>query len=449
MAAPLLTFYGDDFTGSSAVMEVLGFAGLPTMMFLAPPGPDVLARFPGLRAIGIAGVSRSRDPAWMEANLPPAFRALAAFGAPVSHYKVCSTFDSSPSIGSIGKAIDLGAPILGGAWHPLVVGAPAIRRYQAFGHLFAGAPDGVFRLDRHPVMSRHPVTPMDEADLRLHLGRQTARGIGLVDLAALKAGQGDAALAAERRSGAEVVALDVIDEETLAEAGRLVWNEGRGPVFAIGSQGVEYALVAHWRRIGLVEAEPQPPVLQAVERLFAVSGSCSPTTAAQIRQAEAQGWAVRALDASLAADPRAFARACEAAAQEALHLLPQGRDVIVATALGPDDPAIGKVAAAAAAAGLTAAAMNDAIGAGLGRIVETVRRRSGLRRVAIAGGDTSGHALTALGAEALSPVAPLAPGAPLCRLHAGDPAIDGLEVTLKGGQMGQPDFFLRARSGTD
>src|SRR4051794_26966440 len=279
MTGPLLSFYGDDFTGSSAVLEVLTFAGVPSVMFLEPPGPDALARYPDLRAVGIAGVSRSQDPAWMDAHLPDAFRALAAIGAPVAHYKVCSTFDSSPTCGSIGKAIELGAPLLGGDWHPLVVGAPAIRRYQAFGNLFAGTPDGVWRLDRHPVMSRHPVTPMDEADLRLHLAKQTSMPIGLVDLAEIKAGRADAALAARRAEGAEIVALDVIDEHTLLEAGRLVWNEGRGRVFAVGSQGVEYALVAHWRAIGLLPREIAEPALRPVERLFAVSGSCSPVTA--------------------------------------------------------------------------------------------------------------------------------------------------------------------------
>src|SRR4051794_36404109 len=97
MTGPLLSFYGDDFTGSSAVLEVLTFAGVPSMMFLEPPGPGALARYPGLRAVGIAGVSRSQDPAWMDAHLAGAFRALAAIGAPVAHYKVCSTFDSSPT----------------------------------------------------------------------------------------------------------------------------------------------------------------------------------------------------------------------------------------------------------------------------------------------------------------------------------------------------------------
>ena len=92
----LLTFYGDDFTGSSAVMEVLTFAGLPTVMFLAPPYREQLQRFAGYRAVGIASTARARSPAWMDANLPPAFAALDQLGAPVTHYKVCSTLDSSP-----------------------------------------------------------------------------------------------------------------------------------------------------------------------------------------------------------------------------------------------------------------------------------------------------------------------------------------------------------------
>ncbi|WP_407050979.1 four-carbon acid sugar kinase family protein [Methyloraptor flagellatus] len=449
MAAPLLSFYGDDFTGSSAVMEVLTFAGVPTAMFLAPPSPETLSRFEGLRAIGIAGVARSRDPDWMAANLPAAFAALARFGAPVAHYKVCSTFDSSPACGSIGKAIDLGAPILGGAWHPLVVGAPAIRRYQAFGHLFAGTDDGVFRLDRHPVMSRHPVTPMDEADLRLHLGRQTDRPIGLVDLAAIKAGAADAALIRARAAGAEIVAIDTIDEETVAEAGRLIWNGGRGPVFAIGSQGVEYALVAHWRRIGLLPETVAVPRARRVERLVGVSGSCSPITAQQLAVAEAQGFVLVDLDAAAAVDERSWSAALAAAETAALQYLGEGRDVIVATARGPDDPAVARLRAAVSVAGVPAGVVNDRIGDGLGRLVGAVRRRTGIARAAIAGGDTSGYAMTALGVEALAAIAPLAPGAPLCRVHARDAAIDGFEVVLKGGQMGAPDFFNTVKTGPE
>ena len=170
----LLTAYGDDFTGSSAVMEVMAFAGLDAALFLDLPTPEQWARFPGLRAVVIAGTARSRSPAWMEAQLPRIFAGLAAMGAPLVHYKVCSTLDSAPHVGSIGKAIDIALKSFAASWVPVLIAAPAIRRYQCFGQLFASAPGGVFRLDRHPVMARHPVTPMDETDVARHLSRQTA-----------------------------------------------------------------------------------------------------------------------------------------------------------------------------------------------------------------------------------------------------------------------------------
>ena len=254
-AGILIAFYGDDFTGSSAVMEVMTFAGLPAVMFVETPTPEQLERFRSYRAIGIAGVARAQPPSWMDAHLPAAFRALAELGAPVTHYKICSTLDSSPTVGSIGRAIDIGAPIFGetpGAanWQPFVVAAPAIGRYQAFGNLFAASGDCVYRLDRHPVMQRHPVTPMDEADVRLHVGKQTSRAIGLIDFAAMKRGAGLKRFDAEVEQGRSLLALDIVDDETLQWVGELMWRQRDRSLFAIGSQGVEYALVAHWRAEG-------------------------------------------------------------------------------------------------------------------------------------------------------------------------------------------------------
>lgn len=171
---PLVAWYGDDFTGSSAVLEALTFAGLPSVLFLDIPTREQLELFPGSRGIGIASTARAHGPAWMDENLPPAFDWLRRLNAPVTHYKVCSTFDSAPHVGSIGRAIDIAAPRFGGDWIPLLIAVPEMRRYQCFGHFFAGSPQGVFRLDRHPVMARHPVTPMNESDVRLHLGAANA-----------------------------------------------------------------------------------------------------------------------------------------------------------------------------------------------------------------------------------------------------------------------------------
>ena len=444
----LLAFYGDDLTGSSAAMEVTAFAGLPTVLFLDTPTPERLARIGGHRVVGVAGVARSKSPAWMEANLPPVFRALAGLGAPVAQYKVCSTFDSAPHVGSIGKALDLAVPILGGAWHPMVVAALDMGRHQAFGNLFAAIGGVGYRLDRHPVMARHPVTPMDEADLRLHLAKQTERRIGLVDLAAMKRGEADAALARELAAGAEVVALDVVDGETLAEAGRLVWEHRGGRLFAIGSQGLQQALVAHWRAAGLLEAPTTAFRAGPAERIACVSGSVSPITAGQIAQAERAGFAAIPLDATRAVDTAAWERELGRASEQALAALAEGRDPLVFTARGPDDPAVAALRSAVAASGANPEAVNDRIGAGLGAVLGRVVREGRLTRAVIAGGDTSSHAGLTLGVHALAATAPLAPGAPLCRAHADDPALDGLELALKGGQVGKPDFFAAAKAGT-
>ncbi len=443
----LLTYYGDDYTGSSAVMEVMTFAGLPTVMFLDVPTPAQLAAFRGYRAVGVAGISRSQSPAWMEEHLPTIFRELGKLGAPIAHYKVCSTFDSAPHVGSIGKAVELAEPILGGTWHPLVVGAPALSRFQAFGNLFAAIAGEGYRLDRHPVMARHPVTPMDEADVLRHLARQTSKTSGLVDFVAMKQGRADERLAFVRGNGAEIVALDVLDEETLAEAGRLVWEHRGDRLLAVGSQGIEYALVAHWRQRGLIPPDVPAFRAPAVERIFAVSGSCSPITAGQIAYAEANGFTALPLDATRAVDAAEWQREIGRATEQALRLLGEGRDPLVYTARGPDDPAVSDLNQAIAASGVPSSTVNDRIGNGLGRLLDATLRESRLTRAVIAGGDTSGHASLALGIFALTALAPIAPGSPLCRAHSDDPAHEGLEVTLKGGQVGTPDFFCAVKRG--
>lgn len=443
---PLIAFYGDDFTGSSAVMEVTAFAGLPTVLFLKPPSPARLAAFRHYRVIGVAGTARSQSPAWMEAHLPAVFDALAELGTPIVHYKVCSTFDSSPEIGSIGRAADIAARRFPG-WTPLIVADPGMQRFQAFGHLFARLGAEVHRLDRHPTMSLHPVTPMDEADLGRHLARQTGRRIGLVDLAAMKRGAAEARLAQELAAGAAIVSLDVIDRETLVAAGRLVWEQGARPAFALGSQGFEAALVAWWREAGLLPAEPPRRRFGAVDRLACVSGSVCPVTADQIAHAQAHGFAAIRLDAARLVDAAALASEIERVAAAMLHHLGEGRDAIAFSAAGADDPAVAALRTAAATAGVSIETVNERIGTALGRILERTVLTARLSRAVVSGGDTSGRAVSVLGIDALTAIAPLAPGAPLCRALSERPEFDGLELALKGGQVGGPDFFVAAKTG--
>ena len=412
---PLLTFYGDDFTGSSAVMEVTAFAGLPTVLFLSPPTPEQLAQFADRRVIGIAGIARSQSPAWMDRHLPPVFELLRSLAAPIAHYKVCSTFDSAPHVGSIGRAIDIGTPILGGAWKPVVVGDPGMGRYQAFGYLFAVVNGVGYPVDEHPVMACHPVTPMDDANLGRHLAKQTTKKIGLIDFVAMKNGEADIRLASALSAGTEIVFLDVLDRETFAEAGRLIWENRGERLFGIGSQGFEAALVSYWRSAGLIPTEPEVVRAPPASRIACVSGSVSPITAAQIAFATDHGFASIRIDATQAIDRATWKRECGRAVERALAALGQGRDPLVYTAAGPDDPAVQALRTAVAAAGVSAEMVNDRIGTGLGWILNDVLRESRLTRAVISGGDSSSHAASVLGIYALTPVAPIAPGSPLCQ----------------------------------
>jgi 3-oxoisoapionate kinase len=446
--APLIAFYGDDFTGASASMEVTAFAGLETVLFVAPPTKERLDAFKSARVIGIAGVARAQSPQWMDENLPGIYDLLASTGAQIVHYKVCSTFDSAPHIGSIGRAIDIGSRRFEG-WTPMIVADPGMGRYQAGGNLFAGAPGALHRLDRHPVMSRHPVTPMDEADLALHLARQTSRKIGLVDFVAMKRSEADAQLSRALAAGAQIISIDVLDSQTLIEAGRLVWQatDRYKPLYGAGSQGFEAALVAYWLDAGLVS--PTKSVFRAkpVERIACVSGSVSPVTAAQIAHAREHSFATIPLDTARAIDSPAWKREAMRAAEVALAELGAGRDVLIYSAEGPDDPAVLSLKNALESSGESPEAVNERIGTSLGTILDQILTESNLTRAVISGGDTSGRASSMLGIDALTAIAPLAPGSPLCRAHSLRPDRDGLEIALKGGQVGTPEFFVAAKRG--
>lgn len=443
---PLVAFYGDDFTGSSASMEALAFAGLETVLFLSAPSPERLAAFGHYRGIGIAGVARSRSPCWMDDNLQRPFALLKCLGTPVVHYKVCSTFDSAPHIGSIGRAIEIGAAQFEG-WIPLVVGEPSMGRFQSFGHLFALMQGQGYRLDRHPVMAQHPVTPMDEADLGRHLGRQTDLPVGLVDFVAMKRGQGDAALAHAVAEGKRIVSIDVLDDETLVEAGRLVWERGAEQCFAVGSQGLEIALVAYWRSVGLLPSAPASARGAPVDRIVAVSGSVSPVTKRQIEHAGHAGFALIRIAPERAVDAQAWESEIARATAAALSALSTGMSPLVFTATGPGDPAVARLREAIQVSGFAMEATNDRIGAGLGQLLDGVLSASRLPRALISGGDTSSHATAMLGIDALTALAPMAPGSPLCRAHAETAVRDGLELVLKGGQVGGDDFFSVVREG--
>lgn len=443
---PLVSWYGDDFTGAAAQMEAMSLAGLPAVLFFDVPTSQQRAKFAGYRGIGFAGIARSKSPTWMAENLPRALRSLAEVGAPISQYKVCSTLDSSPQVGSIGRAIEIALPYFSADWVPLLVAAPPMGRYQLFANLFATAGGVGYRLDRHPL-SCHPVTPMLEADVRLHLAKQTNLKIGLVDYPNLRSGRGAEMLAAQISAGARIVALDAIDDESLAAAGELMWERRAARTFAVGSQGIAYALIAYFRRVGLLQASESAFRRGKVARMAVVSGSCSQITSGQITWAENHGFQPIRIDPRAALDVSAWNAEMGWVTERAISAVSDGKDPLIFSARGPEDPAVREFLEALAISRADQTAVNEAIGRGLGDVLNTLIRRTNIRRAVIAGGDTSGHGAASLGIYALTLAAATVPGAALFQAHSEDALLDRLEIALKGGQMGAPDYFGQIKDG--
>jgi 3-oxoisoapionate kinase len=134
-------------------------------------------------------------------------------------------------------------------------------------------------------------------------------------------------------------------------------------------------------------------------------------------------------------------------AQRGIEALSLGRDPLLITAHGPDDPTIANLRTQIEAVRASMAVINDRIGAGLGHALDQILQTARLERAIIAGGDTAGHAARTMGIYGLTAVAPLASGAPLCRAVS-DREHSAIEISLKGGQVGEADFFCLARDGS-
>lgn len=451
-----IAFYGDDFTGATDTLSTAARAGLRALLFLGLPTPDQLDRAGVLDCLGIAGAARAMTPAEMQDELEPVGRLFAALGAPVTHYKTCSTFDSAPGVGSIGAALTALRRHLHNPFLPIVGGQPNLRRYCLFGNLFAGVGGAgpVSRIDRHPVMRCHPVTPMAEADLTCHLALQGLANVVSLDYTAYV----DPDTTAEQHLGhlleqqPDAVLMDVSRATDLPVIGRLIWQSAqRQPLLAAGASSVVQALAAYWQEIQQNEPQNRQQNQQLrqdaiamdtgdgitsmasiapLSAVFVLAGSLSPVTAAQVRAATS--YCKVAIDAAkLVMQPAYGAQLADSIAALLLS------DHPVLACIAP--PVEGQAPRQAPDARLLAIAS--------GKLLADILRQAPQKRIGVAGGDTSSHAVLALDAWGLSYIAQLDPGVALCRLHSDDAMLDGMEVMLKGGQVGRDDLFERLLHG--
>jgi uncharacterized protein YgbK (DUF1537 family) len=416
----LAAYYADDFTGATDMMELLTCSGTATTVFLRPPSDADLARHPEARCAGVAGDTRVKTREELAEELPASLRRLAATGARIVQYKVCSTFDSSPAVGSIGRALEIGGDVFAQDVLPVVGGSPHLGRYCCFGTLFAshGQDGEVFRLDRHPTMSKHPVTPMREADLTRLLEAQTSlpvRGLGFPTLHALPAEL--------ERSGRQVLVIDALDDEHLHLIGRALWENAHsgGTRFVAGPAGIGRALALEWQRRGLAHATPLPAP-DPVDQVVVLSGSASPVTAHQIEQAERAGYVRISLPNHVDGGGDHQLRQAIARAVTALE---HGRSVVVHP--HPDRRTDSRI-----------------LHQHLGGVANFLLEASAVRRFVVCGGDTCGAVARAIGVESVRALAAVAPAAPLCRVRRHRKQSD-VDIAFKGGQMGQPDYFERVR----
>lgn len=429
-----LTFLADDFTGATDALERLELAGVRTAVYMAPPSPEVIQARPELRAVGLAGATRSLPTNAIAASVRPALKALRELGAPHVHYKVCSTFDSSSTVGSIGPVIDVANELFDAPFVPVVVGSPALGRWCVFGNLFAGmgigADSPAYRLDRHPSMSRHPVTPMDEADLTVHLGKQTDQRIGLIDVRTLdkpvETARSDLRSLLERDEPG-VVLFDSLSYDHLRTIAELMqdYASPEAPLFWIGSSAVESALTSHWLESRTLEPIDAPEYGATEGPTLILVGSCSPITSTQVSRALRSGASEVLLLAETLVKGNQSSSAIQSAADAATASLREKRSTVVRVVSGPTPVDLPP----------------DRLGQAFGQLIQTClgHVRPGL--IVVAGGDTASYTARGMGIESLEFDSALTPGAPICRAGSSQSSVEGLRVVFKGGQVGRPDLF--------
>ena len=413
----ILGCIADDFTGATDLANTLTRRGMHTVQTIGIPKNVA----PDADAIVVALKSRTIAAADAVAQSLAACRWLKAHGARQIFFKYCSTFDSTDQ-GNIGPVADALLDELGGDFTIACPAFPENGRSIYLGHLYVG-----HELLSDSSMRNHPLTPMRDANLVRVLGRQTAHKVDLVAYHTVKNGPMAIAeaFAALREKGVRHAIVDAIEDSDLENIGAACSSL---PLITGGS-GVAIGLPANFRMSRhLARREGVPQLAKAGGHAAVLAGSCSAATLAQVAAMQAKYPAMAIEPAALAVDP---AGTVEAILAWATPLLKAGPALIYASA------APGDVAKTQARFG------RDQAGAMIEHAVAAIAKglvKAGVRRLVVAGGETSGAVVSALGVEALEIGPQIAPGVP-ATLAYGSPR---LALALKSGNFGGTDFFMEA-----
>ncbi|HTQ34639.1 MAG TPA: 3-oxo-tetronate kinase [Stellaceae bacterium] len=414
----LLGAIADDFTGATDLCNTLVRRGMKTVQLIDVPGGH--APVPDAEAVVIALKSRTIPAAEAVEMSLKALAWLKDAGARQILFKYCSTFDSTDTgnIGPVGEAL---LDALGSGFTLYCPAFPEAGRTIFKGYLFVGDV-----LLSESGMRDHPLTPMRDPSLVRVLQRQCQGNVGLVQHSTVAKGAAAiaAAFAAQQRDGCRHTIVDAIADHDLEAIGEAAKD------FALitGGSGIALGLPANFRRLGLIGDGGGADLLPRIEGKAAVlSGSCSQATLAQLAYVRERA-PVFAIDPLAADSGEPVAERALAWAGDKLGEQP----IAFAATASPDEVTAVQEKLGRERAGALIEGIMAAIARGL------VAR--GVRRLVVAGGETAGAVVQALGVTGLQIGRQIDPGVPWT-VSLNDPP---LALALKSGNFGKPDFFLRA-----
>ncbi|MCY1330945.1 3-oxo-tetronate kinase [compost metagenome] len=420
--AILLGSIADDYTGASDLANTLTKNGLRTVQTVGIPDPSLA--LPDVDAVVVSLKIRSVPAADAVTAATSAERWLRRRGAAHVLYKVCSTFDSTDA-GNIGPVTEALSDAAGGGLVLVTPAFPETGRTVYLGHLFVGGQP----LNESPLKD-HPLNPMHDANLVRVMARQSRGAVGLIDLPAIAAGPDTvrARLEALREAGVRSAIADAIFERDLETLGAIALET---PV-STGASGLGLGLARALVRSGRAPAGDATTAnaICPVGGLSAVvAGSCSKATLHQLDVAERSMPVLRLDPERLLAGPDEIAAAISWAGDRI-----SAGPIVVAASAAPETVSRLQSLYGRDASGHAIESATSIIAA------ELVAR--GVRRLVIAGGETSGAAVDRLAIPAFLIGPEIAPGVPVLRT-VGNAQGDML-LALKSGNFGGEDFFTAA-----